>query len=398
MKHLCQPTIIALTIATSFLLINLTTQAQCDSKDFIALKNFYTSTNGDEWYINTGWELVRDHEVPPKVCNLNNLYGITVIAGRVAKISFNSPNNIDGKFPRNFYLLDRLTDIYITNSKLSGNIPATFGYLKNLRRITLKDNLLEGQIPFSIGFLENLQTLTLGNNQLKGNIPKQIGNCTYLNRLELYNNQIAGEIPAEIGRLKNLTILNLSHNEISGSIPIELDACEKLRYCYLNDNKLSGNLPSRMGNLSIANVRNNQLSGCYPVEIHYLCETLPKFYNRNYYFSDGNNFEATWEEFDVDYRGACFENLKHTTDHELNIQINPTIGNGLFYINAQTTVVNHPVNFKVYNLKGALVHQQNIDEGFVNNYKVNLESLSKGNYFIFVEQNDNTTSQKVVIQ
>lgn len=295
----------SLSIITTIIVLLICTfqsvKAECNQKDFKALKAFYESTNGDDWANNTGWEIIRNNEVPPANCNLYNLKGVTVKNGRVVELRFRGPSEaISGNLPKAIYLLEALEILEITSNSLSGSIPQTIGYCKNLRELKLKDNNLTGSIPSSISFLKNLTNLTLGDNQFVGTIPTQIGNCSKLIRVELYNNNFTGCIPPEIGNLTKLATLNLSKNNLSNCIPPEIGNCQNLRYCYLNYNNLTDAIPSEIGNIpnlshlylmenelsgeipkqfgqlkkmSFFNVSNNNITGCIPTDLGN-CENL----------------------------------------------------------------------------------------------------------------------------
>ena len=101
--------------------------------------------------------------------------------------------------------------------------------------------------------------------------------------------------------MSNLTILDLPANNLTGSIPPELGQLSNLTFLQLCCNQLTGNIPIELGDLTQLNfldLHSNQLSGCYDVELMIFCNQLssPDF-NANERISDGNNFDATWEDF-----------------------------------------------------------------------------------------------------
>ena len=75
--------------------------------------------------------------------------------------------------------------------------------------LSLTDNRLSGTIASELGNLTNLTRLDLGNNQLTGTIPSELGNLTNLTWLSLSDNQLSGAIPSELGNLTDLTYLRL---------------------------------------------------------------------------------------------------------------------------------------------------------------------------------------------
>jgi len=75
----------------------------------------------------------------------------------------------------------------------------------------------------------------------------------------------------------------------------------------LESNQLSGSIPPEIGNLSSLEslgLSNNQLSGCYDSNLTILCTQLQAF-NDNAAISDGNNFDASWEDFCATGVGTC---------------------------------------------------------------------------------------------
>jgi len=52
-------------------------------------------------------------------------------------------------------------------------------------------------------------------------------------------------------------------------------------------------------------INNNQLSGCYDASLLNLCTRLDPTYNTNSYISDGNNFDAPWQDFCNTGTGTC---------------------------------------------------------------------------------------------
>lgn len=379
-----------------------TANAYCHENDFKALKAFYESTNGDDWFNNAGWEVLRNNDEKPANCDLRNLEGITMWAGRVIRIQFGK-NNITGKLPRSIYFLDKLEILSIEGNPLSGVIPSTIGYCKNLKSIDLKDNNLENRIPSSIGFLENLTHLCLGNNQLAGVIPASIGNCTELMRLEIPGNQISGEIPKEIGKLNKMVTFDACWNNLSGCIPAELGACESLRYCRLNDNDLENAIPAAVGNISNLRqfyVNNNNLEGCYPVNLRKICLTLDRYSNTNYSISDGNNFNESWEDFDQYFMGMCEDGNKIANAKNESLTIYPNPSQGIFNVSVlkDNLRMDTSTELTIYNTMGSIVYSENLNEHSLTNFNINVSNLAKGSYFITLNNEGAMSSKKLMIK
>jgi Leucine-rich repeat (LRR) protein len=202
-----------------------------------ALIAFYSSTDGDNWSDNSGWNGALGTEC--------SWYGVTCTG-------------------------DSVTELSLITNQLTGSIPAELGNLTNLQYLNLRTNRLTGSIPAELGNLTNLQALDLWNTRLTGSIPAELGNLTNLKYLRLYNNQLTDSIPAELGNLANLQILYLGQNQLTGSIPAELGNLTNLRRLYLHHNPLTGSIPAELGNLTNLqrlNLSTNQLTGSIPVEL-----------------------------------------------------------------------------------------------------------------------------------
>jgi len=141
-------------------------------------------------------------------------------------------------------------------------------------------------LPTQLGNLTNLRELYLDNNEFNGSLPAKISNLTNLGLLFLNNNQFSGSLPAELGDLTNLVWLFLSYNQFDGSLPAEL--------CHLT-------------NLTILSINENNLQGCYPACMNAFCVQLnDQYFYGDYDISNGNNFDATWEDFcETNEEGKC---------------------------------------------------------------------------------------------
>lgn len=173
--------------------------------------------------------------------------------------------------------------INIQEKNITGILAPEIGNLSEITYINFHENKISGKIPTSIGKLTNLKTYNMDDNSLNGNIPSSIGNLTNLNYLDLGRNDLGGSIPTSIVNLNNLNTLYLHNNEITGSLPAWL---------------------SNLNTLASFQISNNQLSGCYDVSLTQLCNQLTiGTTNRN--ISDGNNFDASWEDFCSRSKGVC---------------------------------------------------------------------------------------------
>ncbi|WVZ15028.1 hypothetical protein V8G54_012594, partial [Vigna mungo] len=92
-------------------------------------------------------------------------------------------------------ILGLVTNVDLSNNKLSGEIPREITYLDGLIYLNLSGNQLSGHIPPSIGNMRLLESIDLSWNQLSGKIPPTISNLSFLNKLDLSHNNLEGKIP-----------------------------------------------------------------------------------------------------------------------------------------------------------------------------------------------------------
>ncbi|MEI2692708.1 MAG: hypothetical protein V9H69_24475 [Anaerolineae bacterium] len=210
-------------------------QQECE-----ALVAFYTSTDGDNWYNNSGWL----HSMTP--CSW---FGVTCDAGHVSRLEMDQ-NYLYGPLPPDIANLTELRVLSLTFTGLTGEIPAQIGDLTNLLRLDLSGDLLSGPIPATLGNLTNLEGLFLYYNQLSGPIPRELGKLVNLDRLILFHNQLSGPIPAELSLMSSLIFMDLAENQLSGSIPPSLGQLTNLCDLDLSFNHLTGALPPELGNLT----------------------------------------------------------------------------------------------------------------------------------------------------
>lgn len=147
-----------------------------------------------------------------------------------------------------------------------------------------------------------VRVLNLSGNNLNGIIPSEINDLSNLFELNLSNNKLSESIPTSIGNLNNLVYLYLSGNELIGSIPTSIGNLSNLSNLYLSGNDLTGSIPdlSNLNKLRFLSISNNQLSGCYSNMLK-LCFQLSVIQE----VSDGNSFDASWEDFCNTGAGSC---------------------------------------------------------------------------------------------
>ncbi|KAK6144068.1 hypothetical protein DH2020_020888 [Rehmannia glutinosa] len=85
--------------------------------------------------------------------------------------------------------------------------------------INLSNNKLSGDIPKELTHLVELISVNLSGNHLTGLIPDNIGNMKQLESLDFSRNSLSGEIPSSFTIMSSLNYLNLSYNNLTGRIP-----------------------------------------------------------------------------------------------------------------------------------------------------------------------------------
>ncbi len=274
------------------------TEFHCNRyEDSLGLIALYNATNGVDWTIS--WDLNRP---------LDSWYGLEVNqSGCIISLDL-SNNGLNGTIPLEIENLSELAVLNLGDNQLSDTIPSEIGNLKQLAKLFLDKNILTGNIPSNLGNLTSLTSLYLNHNNISGIIPPEFGNLINLAEIYLYSNELNGSIPPEIGNLTNLKEIKLYNNQLSGNIPPEIGNLNNLLCLDLSSNELSGSIPPKIGNLNNLRqlyLRDNQLSGCYDENLLNLCNELSPTYNINSLISEGNNFNAPWEDFCTTAAGVC---------------------------------------------------------------------------------------------
>ena len=268
-------------------------QALADRDVLVAL---YNATNGASWTRNDNWLSNRP---------LGEWYGVTTDAnGRVTELDL-TQNRLSGPIPPELGDLVNLTYLHLADNQLTGCVPATlqnvqdndlnqlglpscsaqaladrdvlvaFYNATNGASWTHKTNWLSDR---PIGAWYGVTTDAYGRvtklkielNEVRGPIPSELGNLANLTELRLYGNRLSGSIPSELGNLASLEHLGLGLNQLSGTIPSELGNLVNLTFLRLSSNKLSGTIPSELGNLANLTglwLYTNNLSGTIPSEL-----------------------------------------------------------------------------------------------------------------------------------
>lgn len=83
-----------------------------------------------------------------------------------------------------------------------------------------------------------------------------------------------------------------------------------------------------------------------------------------------------------------------TGNQVLSVYPNPS--NGVFYISLAAEEQS-TVNVKVFDLRGSIVHQEQVQSDKLNGFPIQLSSLSKGTYILELTNNQKVISQKLVL-
>ena len=250
-------------------------------RDYLALKEFYRTTNGGNWTNNTGWDTTYTaNQVTRSI--IDQFYGVVLYNGldRVKALRLQN-NNLIGTLPDKIGEIDSLMWLRLDQNSISGSIPSSLGNLTRLDNLGLSSNNLTGTLPLKLFDCRKLTFLELKNNAITGSIPADIYKLSELVRLDLRNNRFTGPITSHIGNLTSLVDLELGNcyggqgeqhcgsneNAFTGTIPSEIGRLTKLEFLKLQSLDLSGPIPSQLGNLTklkAVNLRDNSLSGPIP--------------------------------------------------------------------------------------------------------------------------------------
>ncbi|XP_050120935.1 receptor protein kinase-like protein ZAR1 [Malus sylvestris] len=145
---------------------------------------------------------------------------------------------------------NRVTDLLLTNKRLTGYIPSELGHLDSLKRLNLSNNNFSMPMPAHLFNADALISLDLSNNSLVGPIPDQIRSLKALNHLDLSSNLLNGSLPESLAELPSLAgTLNLSYNKFSGGVPASYGRIPVLVSLDLRHNNLTGKVP-QVGSLA----------------------------------------------------------------------------------------------------------------------------------------------------
>lgn len=345
-----------LTINSSPINLNVTMNGR--AKDSLALVTLYNTLDGGNWTNNSNWLSSEP---------ISTWYGVTI------------GNNIGAK------------------GELDDNTSVV--------SLDLSENNLSGIIPSAIGDMIALQTLKLDNNDLSGSVPTDINNITSLQTLDLSNNKLNEFPPLTLGLLENLVI---DKNEFSfADIVPNLNVSAKEFTYYSQDSigikKVVNFNPGSSIRFSASDSSANNTYQWYKDGVSILSTTDNAFLKTNLNVGDVGSYTCTINNSSVPgltlfQRPVELLVSSVTGVDDLNIMgiriyPNPTLG--IIYIEADKIF---PVQSKVLvtDIYGKAVFLKDL-EG-TKRQELDLTHLSKGVYYIRIQNKSNCTFHKVVIQ
>ncbi len=191
--------------------------ANIPASERATLDLIYTSTNGQSWTNNSGW---------------NGAPGTECLGGWRGVVCDNSSSGVDSS---------HVISLNLSDNSLTGTLPSLSG-LPMLVNFSVGSNHLTGPVPTLSG-LTQLEIFYAYSNDLTDPMPENLLSGLFsLRHFDVDNNQIVGSIPNLTG-LFSLQIFDVSYNQLSGPIPA-LAGLTALRTFVVNNNRLTGPLPA----------------------------------------------------------------------------------------------------------------------------------------------------------
>lgn len=163
-----------------------------------------------------------------------------------------SRNKLEGIFPDQIPVNNRLKFLSVYGNFLIGNLPMQINNLKVLHHLDLSENIFSGPLLHSFGTMTSLRALFLGGNSdlEAGGIPTSFESLVNLEDLSLRQSNRVGPLPT-LRSLKNLVLLDLGSNEFTGEIPDTYGNFVYLEFFMLNHNQnVTGAFPQVMEKLT----------------------------------------------------------------------------------------------------------------------------------------------------
>ncbi|MFS7916251.1 putative non-specific serine/threonine protein kinase [Helianthus anomalus] len=181
-----------------------------------------------------------------------------------------SSNNITGK------VTDVLSNNFIGPSIIDLSSNNFYGPITNvpsmLKSLFLSRNKFYGGIFFLCQIdSEQVEIIDLSYNSFTGRIPDCLWNFGLLKVLSLGNNNLSGRLPGSIKDFPSLEVLYLYNNSFSGELPSSLKNFTYLNSLDLGANKFSGYIPvwigERLSQLYALSLTSNNFFGTIPSQL-----------------------------------------------------------------------------------------------------------------------------------
>lgn len=253
-----------------------------DDEVLTILEAFYSSTDGNNWYDNSGWFSGKHY--------CDDWYGITCdnAGSQIVKIDL-SGNGLSGTPSPLLFNLPRLSHLDLSSNKIDFNFEGIES-AKDLRTLRLSETLVSS--VHGIGNSIGIQYLHLTNCYLSGPIPEELFKVSELRGLYMNYNQFTGRLPWAIGQLERLEELYLLRNGLSGQIPASIGDLSNLEVLAIAENKFTGTIPpeiNRLEKLKVLAIQGGGEDSTY--------SDPPKYYNVDGYYYNGYYYDTNKEYY-----------------------------------------------------------------------------------------------------
>lgn len=184
---------------------------------------------------------------PGLFCSFNNMRFLDV-----------SRNNLTGEIPVCIADLDKIEKLNLAYNRFTSLLPWQLGAMVSLTELRVSNNKLSGELPAELGTggtrvtakktartttmrVPTVEVIDVSNNQFTGGIPDEWGNIPYLRELSAENCGLTGSLPATIQKWEGIWVIRLANNRLSGVIP-PFNAAS-LKELVIDNNRFTGALP-----------------------------------------------------------------------------------------------------------------------------------------------------------
>lgn len=210
--------------------------------------NLFTSQDPDDEYYEFRYG------IPRHFFNIQNLTILDL-----------SNNLLEGEFPVDIPVQDKMLFFSVHDNDFSGPLPAGLKNLTALVHLDLATNDFEGTIPNEFFEMPELIHLFLSENEnlTPGPVPDALKDMTQLTEISFKNTARTGALPPLLN-FDALFLLDLDNNDFEGTVPASYGQLSNLRYLLINRNpKLVGTIPEFIGtnNFNTLLVDGTQITG-----------------------------------------------------------------------------------------------------------------------------------------